>query len=535
MINRMAIACAAAAYLSAFASYAADDIGDPPASLDDLFDLRAGEPNGVVSNPSPERAPTTSAQAIDPQSDSAIPDSKADLFGLGAEPEKSDAANSGQAPVLPATRDALFDTLADEVPVQRQPDVPQLSTQSLPLHGFAQAEWARTYASPDHGSKVLGRLELGTQGRWGQGVQWKASGRIDYNLIYDLNDFYQSAVRDDQGKAFQLRETYLDLSAGGLDWRLGRQHIVWGEMVGLFFADVVSAKDLREFILPDFQVLRIPQWAVRAEHFKEDFHAELLWIPFPSYDRYGKPTDFTQPGYGADFYPYPPAFKPVILEEEKPGNSLDHGNFGVRLTQLTEGWDLSGFFYSSMNSAPTLYRAPVTGPTLTFTPRHDRIWQLGGTLGKDFGAFVLKAEAVYSEGRQFNLVTDMADADGVVEQDTLDWAVGFDFNPGSDTRVNVQLFERYFFDHHADIIPRQAETGMSLLLNHKFPGKWEGEALLVHSLNRSDWMLRPKASWGFRPNWKLTLGLDVFGGPPTGLFGQYDQQDRGYLEIRRDF
>jgi hypothetical protein len=84
-------------------------------------------------------------------------------------------------------------------------------------------------------------------------------------------------------------ETYLDLSLPrSWELRLGRQHVVWGEVVGLFFADVVSARDLRDFILPDFEILRIPQWAARAEWFGADTHFELLWIPFPSYDDIGK-------------------------------------------------------------------------------------------------------------------------------------------------------------------------------------------------------------------------------------------------------
>lgn len=494
----------------------AEKTGDLPLSRDALFDT------------APEKGKGSQATV---KEDKPLPASKEDLFALEPAPEKP--ARGKTEATLPSSKDALFGEAAAAKDQSASPRQPAGASRA---QGFFQAELARTYARPDHGSKALGRLELGTQGQAGQGIQWKLSGRFDYNAIHDLNDFYQPAVRDDQRAEFQLRETYLDLSAGGLDWRLGRQHIVWGEMVGLFFADVVSAKDLREFILPDFQILRIPQWAARAEYFKADFHAEVVWIPFPSYDRIGKPTDFAISGSGADFYPYPPTqLIPVFRNEEKPGSSLDHGNFGVRLTQLTNGWDLSGFYYSSMNSAPTFYRGPVAGPTATFTPRHDRIWQAGGTLGKDFGDVVLKAEAVYSAGRRFNLVADMADADGVVKQNTLDWAVGLDFNPDSDTRVNAQLFQRYFFDHNPDIVPDKAENGMSLLVSRSFPGNWKAEALLVHSLNRSDWMLRPKASWGFQPNWKLTFGLDVFGGPPTGLFGQYDQQDRAYAEVRHDF
>jgi hypothetical protein len=264
---------------------------------------------------------------------------------------------------------------------------------------------ARTVGDPDHWSKVTGRLELGTQGRLAQGARWKVSGRVDYNAVYDLTDFYQSQVRDDQRAEFHLRETYVDFSAADWEWRVGRQHIVWGEMVGLFFADVVSAKDLREFILPDFQILRIPQWAARAEYFNNDFHAELIWIPIPSYDKVGKPADFSRPGSGADFYPYPPSSAgiPTILKEDKPSNSLSHTNYGIRVSKLTQGWDLSGFYYSSMNNYPTWYR---NLGTTTFTPKHDRIWQLGGTLGKDMGNFVLKAEAVYTNGRRPNLVSE---------------------------------------------------------------------------------------------------------------------------------
>jgi L-fucose isomerase-like protein len=47
--------------------------------------------------------------------------------------------------------------------------------------------------------------------------------------------------------------------------------------------------------------------------------------------------------------------------------------------------------------------------------------------------------------------------------------------------------------------------------------------------------LRPKAVWGFQPNWRLSFGLDLFDGPPDGLFGQYADKDRVYAEVRYDF
>ena len=125
-------------------------------------------------------------------------------------------------------------------------------------------------------------MELSRQGQISEQVKWKIGGRFDYDAVYDRSGYYPEPVRQDQRAGFALRENYLDIATGDWDLRLGRQHVVWGEMVGLFVADVVSAKDMREFLLPEFEVLRIPQWAARAEYFKGDSHAELLWIPAPS-------------------------------------------------------------------------------------------------------------------------------------------------------------------------------------------------------------------------------------------------------------
>jgi hypothetical protein len=484
---------------------------DLPLSKDELFGVGTEMEKDTKPAQEPEEAP---------------PASKDSLFGIEPDAVKSEGSAPKAEKELPTSRESLF---SEEPAVQAiKPE------EAFPLRGFFQTELAYTYSDPVHWSDVLGRIELGTKGHLGDGIKWKATGRADYNAVYDLTDFYSDAVRDDQRAKFRFGETYLDFSTGSLDWRVGRQQIVWGEMVGLFFADVVSAKDLREFILPDFDVLRIPQWAARAEYFRNDFHAEVIWIPFPSFDLIGTPFQPAMLGAGSDFYPYPisPAGIPIIMDEKKPGYGLDHTNYGLRLSQLADGWDVSGFWYSSMDSQPTFYRDAINQQV--FYPRHDRIWQAGGTLTKDLGTFVLKAEAVYTDGRNYN-VTNLTDSDGVVKQNTLDWVVGIDFNPTTETRLNAQLFQRIFFDHDPSVSLDKYESGISLLVNHKLLHNWEAEALLIHSLNRDDWMLRPKLTWRFQPNWQMNIGVDVFGGPPTGLFGQYDSQDRIYTELRRDF
>lgn len=406
------------------------------------------------------------------------------------------------------------------------------SSSKARFYGFDQFEAAYTLPHPGHLSKLTNRFELGAQGGLTSDIKWKVSGRFDYNAVYDIRSFYPSAVKDDQRFNAAFRETYLDIGGGDFDFRLGRQQIIWGEVVGLFVADVVSAKDLRESLVMDFDLLRIPQWAARAEYFKNDIHLEAIWIPIPSVNKIGKP--------GSDFFPYPPAppsgYGYLINNEVKPKQDGSQQNYGVRASILRVGWDVAGFAYRSVDATPTFFRQVVTTPVpaVVYTPRHEMITQYGTTVSKDFSDFLFKAEAVYTVGENFN-VTRLSDGDGVVGQNYFDYILSLEYPLPDDSRINAQFFQRVFKHHDADIIPRRTESGLTLFWSGKWGNRLEPQLLLIHSLDRSDWLARPKVVWNVARDWRAVAGVDIFGGSSTGLFGQYDKKDRVYLEVRKSF
>ena len=102
-------------------------------------------------------------------------------------------------------------------------------------------------------------------------------------------------------------------------------------------------------------------------------------------------------------------------------------------------------------------------------------------------------------------------------------------------RVNAQAFSRAFFDHDDRLGADRNESGVSLLVNRQFGDDLEAEVLMVSTLNRGDYMLRPKLVWKITPDWRGQVGLDLFGGKSEGLFGRYDERDRIYVELRRWF
>ena len=459
-----------------------------------------------------------------------------DLFGGPPPPPKKTIPKT--SPALPTTVtppseqfvSPVVDPVATPHPaVNKISKLTQTESSRSTLTGFYQNDLAYTYAGEKHWSRFNNTLDLSGQGRTANGMGWKLGGRVYYDPIYDLTDYYPSAVRQDQRFEAMIREAYVDLAAGDWDFRLGRQHIVWGEMVGLFFADVVSAKDLRQLVLPDFDMIRLPQWAARAEYFSGDFHLEGVWIPYMTYDDIGKP--------GAEFYPFnPPAipgFQTIIAKDKKP-TGLDEAAYGARISWIKNGWDVSGFYYTANDPAAAFSRQ-TSLTTITYQPIHQRIHRLGATLGKDLGPMVLKGEAVYTRDKLLNTL-DPADTDGLVKQNTFDYIVGLEWSFPQETRFNVQFFQRWFPNHNAGIVPDKTESGVSLLFSTQaLHPKLEPEILLVRSLNRNDWSAQFKLTWKLDGNWRLATGVDIFEGPANGLFGAFDDKDRVYTEVRYSF
>ena len=407
-----------------------------------------------------------------------------------------------------------------------------LSASPARWSGWVQFDTAYDWDDPSHYANARARGELAGRGDWGNGVKWKLSARAYYDAAYDVSGFFPPAVREDQRAEIWLHETYVDFGRGDWEFRLGKQNIVWGEVVGLFVADVVSAKDLRGFILPEFDQIRIPQWAARAEWFGADSHLELIWLPAPAVNRIGKP--------GAEFYSYPPMYPGYgydIQGEDGPARNASNMGYGLRFSTLAAGWDMAGFVYRAPDTQPSFYRsvAPGTPDTVVYSPRFDNVvTRVGSTLTKDFDGIVAKAEIVYTQGRNFSL-TELDASNGVVGLNTIDWVVGMDATPAAGWRVNAQFFQRAFLDYDARIGQDRHENGVSLLVAPTISPTVDAEFLGIAGLNRSDWLMRAMMIWKAGARSRVRGGVDVFGGDPYGLFGQYGNRDRVWAEYRYSF
>jgi len=89
---------------------------------------------------------------------------------------------------------------------------------------------------------------------------------FDYNALNDNLDI-------------TLCQAYMDIYFDNFDLRIGKQQIIWGKADGVFITDVISPRDLSEFILPDFEEIRIGTNSVKFDYYLGNSTFEAVWIP----------------------------------------------------------------------------------------------------------------------------------------------------------------------------------------------------------------------------------------------------------------
>ena len=408
--------------------------------------------------------------------------------------------------------------------------------QLISFHGFAKNETAYRIHSPSEFIKIKNILFLSTEGKFTPSIGYKASGRAYHDAVFDLTDTYAEDVEEDQESEVELRDAFVDISVGNWDLRLGKQQIVWGEAMATFVADIVNPKDLREFILPEFDDIRIPQWSAKIEYFHNDHHLELIWIPDLEFNKLGvtgSEFEFRNSslpeGVGVDYH-----------KTKEPTRTLENSEIGFRASTYFAGWNLNAFYLHSWDHFATMFWTVTTDPDtnqtiISYSPEHKRIDYYGFTFAKEWKGIVYNGEFVYTPNKYF-VVTDLSDKDGVERSGVLDYLLGFDYTFLRKVDLKFQFIQRIITEYDDKIYEDRVSSSFSIWLGTGFlESKIEPEILWVSGIGKRDWMIRPKVKYNFRPAWQLVIGSDVFGGKDTEDFGQFHDKDRIYSEITYKF
>jgi hypothetical protein len=373
------------------------------------------------------------------------------------------------------------------------------------------------------------------------------TGESDYSIIqntFDLNfehsrgDVYFKVNPflyhySDEDLELGFRQAYLDMYFDSFDLRIGKQQIIWGKADGVFITDIVSPKDMREFLLPDFNEIRVGVTALKFDYYLGNNTFELVWIPVFT------PTQM--PDQNSIWSPQPDYPLPYSLDysnnevKDKLGNSEIFAKYSL----LSSAIDFELMAAYSWDDDPTFHSQKILNQTtgvvdsVVLKPEHHRLTTLGGSFSTTLGPLVLRGEGAYYTGKYFQSMNPTL-SDGVVEKDYLHYLLGVDYTIG-DLKLSSQYIQQAIMDYDDYLINDEFENTMTFLATIDFLRETLNVELFSYiGLNEGDALIRPKVTYDFVDGFQIMLGANLFVGD-EGQFGRYDKNDMIYTKLKYSF
>jgi len=339
--------------------------------------------------------------------------------------------------------------------------------------------------------------------------------------------------------SLELRELYYEQSLGNWYLTLGKQQLVWGAADGLKVLDVVNPQSFQEFILLEEDQSRIPLWAVNAEYQWQDWTVQLLWIPDKTYHALPEQDAvfaFTSPRLVPQKPPHGVAVH--INDAERPERFIKDSDAGLRLSAFIDGWDLSLNYLYQYDNLPALHQSIDTEalqPAVTITPEYHRTHVLGSTISRAMGHWVFRGELAWFSKHYF-LTDNSNNKDGVAQTPEFNFMLGLDWSGIENTLISVQSFQSWLVDYNSAFTRPELDINLTFLVRRSFWNEsLQTELLFITNSHNGDGLIRPKISYDWQDNIRLNVGMDVFYGDSDGLYGQFDGNDRFFLEFDIDF
>ena len=370
--------------------------------------------------------------------------------------------------------------------------------------------------------------------------------RLDFNYLsserglgYASFDIRNDHLINHNDLELNLRELYMDLYFDNYDLRVGKQQIVWGEADGLFITDIINPLDLREFILADFEDIRMGVNSIKAQVYWGDNRLETIWIP------QFVPAKFSQPGE-------PWAFHTVLDEITSsipdslvmiddiilPEKRLKNSEYGFRYSTRVRGYDLALSYFHTWDDYPIFQQIyhPVPNPFIvSVIPGYDRYNIVGGTFSTNIGALVIRGEGALYRKRNFYSV-DVSDGDRVVRKDFLNYLFGGEWSPG-EMFISGQWIQEIILDYDALLVDDRVSTTVTLFLSQALVNETiKPEAFIMYNFTRKDYLGRFDVKLYPFDGMEIILAADILGGEKKNtLFSQFDKNDNAYVKIKYSF
>lgn len=365
----------------------------------------------------------------------------------------------GIAPIFPCYPDSLFD--ADEDPAFYDDDIEipkEYSGKKEPLSRLAQLF--------DDATFTLGFLfSHGTDGK-DKIIDNQTFLRIEYDTLIKDNLFFKldgkstfhlknDHIADAKDRFLfidpDIRETYLQLGFENLNLTVGKQISVWGKADTAAITDVVSPRDLSQFMFVELEDARSGQWMVSSNIYSKPLNTFLFVSPLPGTD--------TEPTDGSRYHAALPGATSFSIQKDKP--RFGDLEYGLKLSGTFSKTDISlmaGRFFS--NAAVYDYQGYMENGLFVLEKTYPDFFMAGGAVSHAWQSFLFKLELAYKNHYPLQGITSQ-DIYVIEKKDLIDAAAGVEYNANDKYQINLELSNRYI-SKPTGLVPGTDENSTAL-------------------------------------------------------------------------
>jgi hypothetical protein len=334
----------------------------------------------------------------------------------------------------------------------------------------------------------------------------------------------------------ELRNLYIDYAFDDLILRLGKQQIVWGQLDGYKLMDQLNPQSYEQFILEDFNDSRIGLWSLKADYIMGSGLLELVVTPDDTVSYLSSNDEqfvFTASRFRANIDPFEDKVVKAIQNKEQ--GLLSNESYAVRYSEYFDFWDYSIAVIHGLDYKPIfeLNTTPI-GNVLSRTYKQRTLF--AASMSSTIGDTVVRSEVGYYPNRSFNERQGTL-LPTIVEKDQATIAVAIDLSLPASTLLSIQLIYDQVFSADQNLTRPDNDTLLTVTTKKKI---WDEQGELDFRLYTAngifkDFLIRAKMKYYFEDDTELVLGADVFSGDPSGIYGQFEQNDRVFVSLLRYF
>ena len=411
-------------------------------------------------------------------------------------------------------------------------------SQNIDINGFVEIDHISYFKNNNSNSNINNRNQGILQLEFSSDLSEKAA-------LYSSIEF-----RDDQSDPLRNRtyldEGYIDLYFNNIDFRIGKQIIIWGKADAINPTDNINPSDFSDILDTDDE--RIGMLALKTNYYLGGWTFEGIISPefkssiLPGYNSRWLP-EYPQKIQN-QYYPEIGSAKLNVIYKNEipilPEDNFKKIQFAAKGGTTISGWDFSVCYYYGWDDIPTFHKTnAISNDTIyiNLQPRFHKRNAVGGDFATNLGKFGIRGEAAYY------FTEDNDGNDPEIDDQYFQYVLGIDRTFSNVFGENnlfllgqwIQEISKYNTKYDPMDLRHIFQKSITVRMELEIGNYSKLIVESMYNVDSNDYYIHPVLSCNIINGTTLDVSGDFLGGDSDKFFGMYKDNKRFQVKLKYNF